>query len=76
MKELRVHNNQAYIILRKFPIIKFEDGNVLNKNKVKVVRDWVGADHVLRDPNYFLFCETVTDVEFEMIEDEVIKEIK
>ena len=28
MKELRVHNNQAYIILRKFPIIKFEDGNV------------------------------------------------
>ena len=33
MKELRVHNNQAYIILRKFPTIKFEDGNVLNKNK-------------------------------------------
>ena len=48
----------------------------LIKNKVKVVRDWIGADHVLRDPNYFLFCETVTDVEFEMIEDEVIKEIK
>ena len=67
MKELRVHNNQAYIILRRFPIIKFEDGNVLNKNKVKAVRDWTGSDHVLRDPNYFLFCKTVTDVEYEEI---------
>ena len=67
MKELRVHNNQAYIILRKFPIIKFEDGNVLNKNKVKAVRDWIRADHVLRDPHSFLFCEIVTDVEYEEI---------
>jgi len=67
MKELRVHNNQAYIILRKFPTIKFEDGNVLNKNKVKAVRDWIRADHVLRDPESFLFCETVTDVEYEEI---------
>lgn len=68
MKELRVHNNKAYLILRKFIIHKFEDGNVLNKDKVKVVRDWVGADHVLRDQHHFLFCETIQDIEFEDID--------
>ena len=65
MKELKVHNNKAYLILRKFPITKFEDGNVLNMDKVKAVRDWVGSDHVLREKHQFLFCETIQDVEFE-----------
>tara|TARA_R110000751_G_scaffold183585_2_gene290227 strand:+ start:463 stop:702 length:240 start_codon:yes stop_codon:yes gene_type:complete len=65
MKELRIHNNQAYLILRRYPIPKFEDGNVLNKDKVKAVRDWIGSDHVLRDQQHFLFCETIQDVEFE-----------
>lgn len=65
MKELKIHNNKAYLILRRFPISKFEDGNVLNKNKMKAVNDWVGSDHVLRDQHNFLFCETIQDVEFE-----------
>lgn len=65
MKKLRIHNNIAYIILRTKLISKFEDGNVLNMNKVKAFRDWVKADHVLKEQNYFLFCETVQDVDFE-----------
>jgi len=65
MREIRVHNNKAFIILRSLPIGKFEDGNVLNKNKVKAVRDWLGSDHVLRDAHHFIFCETIQDVEYE-----------
>lgn len=67
LKELRIHNNKAYLILRRCLITKFEDGNVLNKDKVKAVRDWLGSDHVLRDTHHFLFCETIQDVEFEDI---------
>ena len=71
MKELKLHNNQAYLILRRTLISKFEEGNVLNKNKVKAYRDWVGSDHVLREQHHFLFCETVPDIESEDIIDEV-----
>ena len=67
MKEIRVHNNKAFLILRTVPIEKFEDGNVLNKDKVKVFRDWLGSDHVLRDAHHFIFCETIQDVEYEEI---------
>jgi hypothetical protein len=35
---------------------------------VQLYRDWVGADHVLRTPTHFLFCETIQEAEFEMIE--------
>jgi hypothetical protein len=37
-------------------------------------RDWVGADHVLRDATHYMFCETIQDVEFEMIKDDIIIE--
>ena len=67
MKEIRVYNNKAFLILRTLPIGKFEDGNVLNKDKVKVFRDWLGSDHVLRDAHHFIFCETIQDVEYEEI---------
>ena len=67
MKEIRVYNNKAFLILRTLPIGKFEDGNVLNKDKVKAVRDWLGSDHVLRDAHHFIFCETIQDVEYEEI---------
>jgi len=65
MKQLKVHGGKAYIVFQKQPITKFEDGNVLNMDKVKVVRDWLGADHVLRDNTHFLFCETIQDIEYE-----------
>lgn len=71
MKQLKIHGGKAYLILEKQIITKFEDGNVLNMNRVKVVRDWIGADHVLRDHTHFLFCETIKDVDFK--EDKVSK---
>ena len=59
MKHIKIHSGKAYIVLQKYPITKFEDGNVLNMDKVKVMRDWLGADHVLRDNTHFLFCEPI-----------------
>jgi hypothetical protein len=37
-------------------------------NKVRAVRDFLGADHVLKDQTHFLFCETIQDVEWEEVE--------
>lgn len=66
MKQLYLHGGKAYLILRKAPIGKFEvDQHPENMDRVKMYRDWVGADHVLRDQTHFLFCETIQDVEFE-----------
>jgi hypothetical protein len=38
-----------------------------NMEYVQLFRDWVGADHVLRTPTHFLFCETIHDTAFEEI---------
>ncbi len=71
MKQLYQHKGKAYIIYDKMPIGTFQiDTNLLNMDKVKAVRDWLGADHVLRDNTHFLFCETIQDVEWEEIIDE------
>jgi len=71
MKQLYQHNGKSYIIYDKMPIGTFQiDTNLLNMDKVKTVRDFLGADHVLRDNTHFLFCETIQDVEWEDIIDE------
>jgi hypothetical protein len=69
MKQLYIHNGKAYLVIRKVPIGKFEvDYHPENMEQVKMYRDWVGADHVLRDQTYFLFVETIQDVEFEELQ--------
>ena len=76
MKQLYTHGGKAYLIHRRILITKFEQStNLLNMDKVKVVRDWLGIDHVLRDQTHFLFCETIQDIEFEeIIYEEIIKD--
>lgn len=69
MKQLYIHNDKAYIVLRRVSIGKFGiDQHPENMERVKVFRDWVGADHVLRDQTHFLFCETIQDIEWEDLE--------
>jgi hypothetical protein len=69
MKQLYVHGGKAYLILKKKPIEAFQDKNekTINIDNVKLYRDWVKADHVLRDQTHYMFCETIPDVEFEEI---------
>jgi hypothetical protein len=70
MKQLYMHGDKAYLIIRKAPINKFEiDHHPENMERVKMYRDWVGADHVLRDQTHFLFCETIQDIEWEDLEE-------
>lgn len=68
--QIQVHNNVAYKILRTQFISHFAPrlDEQPNMEYVQLYRDWVGADHVLRNSTHFLFCETIPDVDFEMCE--------
>ena len=67
MTPLYYHNNEAYIVKRSVLMHHFAStlNDQPNMEYVQIFRDWVGADHVLRTPTHFLFCETVQSVEFE-----------
>ena len=68
--QIQVHNDTAYQVLRAQTISHFAPrlDEHPNMEYVQLYRDWVGADHVLRTPTHFLFCETIQEAEFEMIE--------
>ena len=69
MTPLYYHNKEAYIVKRSVLIHHFAStlNDEPNMEYVQIFRDWVGADHVLRTPTHFLFCETVRDTDFEEI---------
>ena len=69
MTPLYYHNKEAYIVKRSVLIHHFAStlNDQPNMEYVQIFRDWVGADHVLRTPTHFLFCETIQDAEFEEI---------
>jgi hypothetical protein len=56
--ELYHHQGNLYKILRKIHIYNFT-----NQNQVKEFRDFLGSNHVLKDRNYYIFCEVVEDAE-------------
>lgn len=71
MKELFFNGDKAYIILRKIPHHNVTDrnGNIVSE-KFNAWKEYLGADHVLRNTTHFLYCETIPDVEFEEIVEE------
>lgn len=70
MRPVYKHGDAAYIILRQKPIHHFaktiEDQP--NMEYVQQFMQWCGADHVLRSQTHFMFCETIPDVEFEIVD--------
>ncbi len=68
MKQLYLHGEKSYIVLRRVLESHFHNKeNNPQLEYVQMYRDWVGADHVLRDQTHYIFCETIDDVEFEEI---------
>jgi hypothetical protein len=64
-----MHGDNAYIVLKRRLAEQFNtNGNTPNMGYLKEYRDWIGADHVLRDQTHFIFCETVQDIEWEDLE--------
>ena len=71
-KKFYLHNGKLYIVLKEVQEdkIKNKDGTP-NLDLLKAWRDWVEADHVLRVSHSYLLCETVQELEFEEIKEEL-----
>ena len=70
MRPIYKHNDTAYIVLRQKPIYAFSKtmDEQPNMELVQEFMKWIGADHVLRTQTHFMFCETIPDVDFEIVE--------
>ena len=64
-----MHGDNAYIVLKRRLAEQFNTNrNMPDIEYLKEYRDWIGADHVLRDQTHFIFCETIQDIEWEDLE--------
>jgi len=56
------HNGTFYMILRMLKEHQVTGNNgIVNMEYLKAWRDHVGADHVLKDGDTFLLCQTVQE---------------
>jgi hypothetical protein len=62
VKQLFQHQDKLYLILRNIPCHNFfyKDGS-LNQGLLRAWREWLGADHILKQNERFLFVETIQD---------------
>ena len=73
MNELYRHNDKLYIIKRQVP-----QHNFIKRGETKIGKegmDYLNAwrnrsscDHVLRTQTHYLFCQTITDIEYEVVD--------
>ncbi len=70
MKQLYFYNNNVYLVLRNIPASNFYNKEELNREYLNNWKEYLGADHVLKTNDRFLFCETVPEPEWsEVIEE-------
>lgn len=52
------------------PLHQFHDKTgAFNNEKMKTWKEWLGCDHVLKHNNMYLFVETLSEHEFEEVEE-------
>ena len=77
MKHLFKHGNLLYLVNRVMPLHQFHDkAGVFNNDKMKVWKEWLGCDHVLKHNEMYLFVETLPAYEFEELPQEEEKPIE
>ena len=71
-KRFYTHNDKLYLVLKEVheDKVKNKDGSP-NLDVLKAWRDWKEADHVLRLSHSYLLCETIQDLDFKEIKEEL-----
>lgn len=69
MHNLFKHGDKAYLIVKKrtFDLFSKKFGDEPDMDTVHEYMRQLGADHVLKDHDSFIFCRTIEDAEFEEI---------
>jgi len=77
MKQLFKHGELLYLVNRVMPLHQFYDkAGVFNNEKMKVWKEWLDCDHVLKHNEMYLFVETLPAHEFEELPQEEEKPIE
>jgi hypothetical protein len=77
MKQLFKHGELLYLVNRVMPLHQFHDkAGVFNNEKMKVWKEWLGCDHVLKHNEMYLFVETLPAHEFEELPQDEEKPIE
>ena len=69
LKTLFRHKDNLFLVLKKMSFDYFHKDGQLNLDLFHLWKEHIGAEHVLKYENYFLFCEVVEEIE--VIEEEV-----
>tara|TARA_R110001592_G_scaffold54758_2_gene167748 strand:+ start:9019 stop:9225 length:207 start_codon:yes stop_codon:yes gene_type:complete len=67
MRRVLRHNDKLYSIVRIVPKHNFERKDIDAMKLLKGFRDYIGANHVIKDPINYTFLEEVEEIEFEEI---------
>jgi hypothetical protein len=69
MQNLFKHGEKAYFIVKKraFDLFSKKFGDEPDMDIVQAYMKNIGADHVLKDHDSFIFCRTIEDATFEEI---------
>lgn len=72
LKQLYFYKNKCYLIIRQLPHHNICDGKgEVIPTVFKAWKEYLGADHVLKTNEHFIFCETVQDVDWEDVKVEM-----
>jgi len=72
MKKLYFYNGNVYLVLRDIPASNFYNKEELNRELLNAWKEYLGADHILKTDNRFLFCETVSEPEWNEVTNEIV----
>ena len=67
-RSLYRNGEDLYIVLREVEISRLLDkAGQIRGEAFNALKDYLGADKVLKNPTHFLFCETIQEADWEDI---------
>ena len=76
MRNILYHNDKAYVVLKTLKAHQVSNANgLVNMEVLKLWRDHLGGDHVIKQDNSYTVLETIQDIDYEEIvyTDELVK---
>mgnify|MGYP003657440920 CR=1 FL=1 len=70
LASIMIHNDAAYHVLRQKLIHHFAErvDTEPRREYIEMFQYWCGADIVIQSATHFLFCKTIPDINFELVD--------
>ena len=68
MRNILYHNDKAYVVLRTLKAHQINNSNgEVNMEILKLWRDYLGGDHVIKQNDSYTILETIQDIDYDEI---------